>query len=48
MGKKSVLISSPMTCNVTIMSLVELRAGRFSAAKPGQSRTGSNLSLTDN
>jgi hypothetical protein len=31
---KRVLISSPATCNVTIMSLVELPAGRFSAAGP--------------
>jgi hypothetical protein len=36
-----------MTCDVTIMSLVEMRAGLFSAAKPGQARTGSNHSLTD-
>jgi hypothetical protein len=35
-GKNRVLISSPLTCNVTIMSLVEMRAGRISAANQGK------------
>jgi hypothetical protein len=34
---KSLLISSPMTCNVTIMSLVDLPAGRLQP--PDQNNT---------